>query len=270
MTLRNDGVRARNNVREEGRGPLLVYANGFGCNQRMWDRVVPAFASEHRQVRFDYVGSGGTSLADYVPSRYATLDGYAQDLLDVCEAVSQGEPAVVVAHSVSCSIALLAAAARPELFDDLVLLGPNPRFVNDPPDYEGGFERADLEGLLALMDQNFLGWAQYLAPIVAGAGGGEGIAGELSTSFCSTDPLVARQFAAATFFSDNRADLARVRTRSLVLQHRYDTLAPLSVGEYLGRHLPDSRVEVLDVAGHCAHMSHPELVIDAIRRRLGE
>lgn len=266
---RKAGIRARNNVSDSGRGPLLVYAHGFGCNQHMWDRVLPAFEATHRQVRFDYVGSGGTSLADYVPSRYATLDGYAEDLIEVCEAVAEGEPAVVVAHSVSCSIALLAAAAKPALFADLVLLGPNPCFINDPPAYEGGFERADLEGLLALMDQNYLGWANYLAPVVAGAGGGESIAGELSGSFCSTDPLVARQFAAATFFADNRADLARVRTRSLVLQHRFDTLAPLSVGEYLGRHLPDCEVDVLDVSGHCAHMSHPGLVVAALRRRLG-
>jgi sigma-B regulation protein RsbQ len=133
----------------------------------------------------------------------------------------------------------------------------------------GGFERADLEGLLSLMDQNYLGWAQYLAPVVAGADGGDGIAGELSASFCSTDPVVARQFAEATFFADNRADLARVRTRSLVLQHRHDTLAPVAVGRYLAQHLPDCTLDVLDVAGHCAHMSHPDLVVAALRRRLG-
>jgi sigma-B regulation protein RsbQ len=262
-------VLARNNVHTAGSGPLLVYAHGFGCNQHMWDRVTPAFAGTHRQVLFDYVGSGRSQLNAYSPARYATLEGYAQDLIEVCEATGQGERATVVAHSVSCSIALLAAAARPELFKDLILLGPNPCFINEQPDYVGGFERADLEGLLALMDQNYLGWANYLAPVVAGEGGGESVAGELSSSFCSTDPVVARQFAAATFFADNRKDLERVKTRSLVLQHRHDTLAPIEVGRYLASHLPDCTLEVLDVAGHCAHMSHPEMVVSAMRRRLG-
>ena len=148
-----------------------------------------------------------------------------------------------------------------------MLLGPSPCFLNHPPDYLGGFEREDLEGLLALMDQNYMGWANYLAPVVAGSSG-ERVAGELSNSFCSTDPLVAKVFARATFFADNRADLARVTRPSLILQHRDDALSPLAVGQYLADHLPDSVLEVLDVSGHCAHMSDPTLLIGAMQRYL--
>ncbi len=251
--------------------PVLVYGHGFGCNHRMWRQVTPAFQRTHRQVLFDYPGSGLSDPAGFDPVRHASLDGYVQDLLEMLDALGLRAGVHFVGHSVSCSIGLLAAALRPEWFADLVLIGPSPCFLNHPPDYHGGFESADLEGMLQLMDQNYIGWASLLGTIVSGEKGekneaGEaGVAGELSQSFCSTDPKAARVFARATFFADNRADLPRVRTPSLILQHARDSLAPQAVGEYLHHHLHDSSLRVLDVAGHCAHMSHPDQVIDAMR-----
>jgi sigma-B regulation protein RsbQ len=264
-------VLVRNNVKVSGEGgSVLLYAHGFGCNQEMWSLVTPAFASTHRQVLFDYVGSGRSDRAAFDPKRYAELRGYALDVIEVCEALGLKDGVTFVGHSVSCSIGLLASIERPKLFDRLVLLGPSPCFLNDPPDYMGGFEREDLEGLLTLMDQNYMGWAQYLAPVVAGAAGAGTVAGTLADSFCSTDPVAARVFARATFFADNRADLSKVTRPSLLLQHRKDDLAPLSVGEYLHARLPGSTLRVLDVAGHCAHLSNPALVIDAMRDYLSQ
>ncbi|MFG6462043.1 alpha/beta fold hydrolase [Roseateles sp. DXS20W] len=262
-------VLKRNNVSVMGdQGPVLLYAHGFGCNREMWNHILPAFAQTHRQVVFDYVGSGNSDRSAFDPQRYCDLKGYAQDVLDVCDALNLTEGVIFVGHSVSCSIGMLASIERPALFDRLILLGPSPSFLNDPPGYLGGFEREDLEGLLALLDQNYMGWAQYLAPVVAGASGGDAVAGTLNASFCSTDPGVARVFARATFFADNRADLNRVPRPALLLQHRKDNLAPLGVGEYMHAQMPQSTLQVLDVEGHCAHLSHPALVIDAMHQYL--
>jgi sigma-B regulation protein RsbQ len=248
--------------------PVLLYAHGFGCNQEMWASITPAFAATHTQVLFDYVGSGKSDLTAFRVERYLHLQGFAQDLLEVCDAVGLNSDIRFIGHSVSASIGLLASIQRPELFGRMVLIGPSPCFLNHFPDYSGGFERADLEELLALMDQNYIGWANYLAPVVAGVS--SGVAGVLSDSFCSTDPLVARTFAQATFFADNRADLDKVRCPSLILQHRHDALAPLAVGQYLHQHLAGSTLRVLDVIGHCAHMSDPALVVAAMRAYLPE
>lgn len=262
-------VLERNNVKVVGeRGPVLLYAHGFGCSQEMWSHVTPAFASTHRQVLFDYVGSGRSDRTAFDPRRYADLKGFAQDVIEVCDALGLKDGVTFVGHSVSCSIGMLASIERPHLFDRLVLLGPSPCFLNDPPAYLGGFEREDLEGLLNLMDQNYMGWAQYLGPVVAGTAGEGAVASTLTDSFCSTDPAVARVFARATFFADNRSDLPMVSCPTLLLQHRNDNLAPLGVGEYLHAHLRGSTLRVLDVAGHCAHLSNPALVIDAMREYL--
>lgn len=265
-------VLRRNNVKVSGSGnPVLVFAHGFGCNQTMWDRVTPAFEATHKQVLFDYVGSGSSDWDAFDPVKYGTLSGYAQDLLDVCDALKLKD-VVFVGHSVSCSIGILASIQRPGLFKKMVLVGPSPCFVNHDPDYVGGFSTADLEGLLALMDQNYIGWANYLAPVVSRAGSeleNDAVASELSQSFCSTDPNIARVFARATFFADNRADLPKINCPVLILQHSTDALAPIGVGEYMHRHMPGSTLEVMDAVGHCAHMSQPELVINAIRNYIG-
>ncbi len=262
-------VLARNNVKVlagpgPGPGPVMLYAHGFGCNQNMWDRVTPSFLSTHQQVLFDYVGCGQSDAGAFDPNKYASLNGYAQDVLDVCDALDLKRDVIFVAHSVSCSIGMLAAIARPELFSKMILIGPNPCFVNQAPDYIGGFEKDDLEGLLDLMDQNYIGWANYLAPVAAAQGASGTVTMELSASFCSTDPLVAKVFARATFFSDNRSDLRKISVPCLILQHRNDTLAPMAVGEYVHANLAGSVLKVLEVQGHCAHMSDPGKVVEAM------
>lgn len=259
----------RNKVRVLGSaGPVLLFAHGFGCNQHMWDAVAPLFSARYRVVLFDYTGSGPATGLDHEPERYATLDGYARDLMEVCDALGLDSEVTLVAHSVSCSIGGLVAIARPSLFASMVWLGPSPCFVNHPPEYRGGFEQADLAGLLSLMDQNYIGWASMVSPMVAGKSGEGAVSETLTTSFCSTDPHSARMFARATFYADNRRDLALIKCPCLILQHRYDALAPLEVGEYLRDHLACGRLEVLEVSGHCAHMSNPDQVIDALQRHL--
>lgn len=256
----------RNNVHVHGdTGPVILYAHGFGCSQNMWSRVTPAFESSHRQVLFDYVGSGQSEFGAFDVKRYSALSGYAQDVLDVCDALQLTQDVIFVGHSVSATIGLLASIARPELFSRLILIGPTPCFLNNPPDYMGGFENQDLEDLLSLMDQNYIGWANYLAPVVAGGSDGASVSGELSDSFCSTDPLAAKVFARATFFADNRKDLPKVNCPTLIIQHSKDSLVPLAIGDYLHEHLNNSTLKVIDVVGHCAHMSHPELVVKAMR-----
>jgi sigma-B regulation protein RsbQ len=261
-------VIARNHVRVTGSGTQpMVFAHGFGCDQNMWRWVAPAFEDDYRVVLFDYVGAGKSDAAAYDPARYATLDGYAEDLLDVVRVLDLTD-VIVVGHSVSAMVAVLAANRAPERFAKLVLVGPSPRYVNEPPEYVGGFERADIEGLLEMMDRNFMGWANFLAPAIMKNPDRPELGEELAESFCSTDPVIARRFAEATFFADNRADLAGVRIPSLVLQCSDDMIAPEAVGEYVHRALPGSTYRRLAATGHCPHMSHPEETIQAIREYL--
>ncbi len=261
-------ILARNNVRVFGKGTQpMLFAHGFGCDQHMWRFVTPAFEDDYRIILFDYVGSGQSERAAYSAERYGDLEGYAQDVLDICAALDLHD-VIFVGHSVSSMIGLLASIREPALFDRLILIGPSPRYINDPPDYVGGFERADIEGLLDLMEKNYLGWANFLAPVIMKNPEHPELTGELEQSFCSTDPLTARRFAEATFFADNRGDLPEARVPALILQCSEDAIAPREVGEYVHRHLPGSTFRLLEATGHCPHMSHPAETIRAIREYL--
>ncbi len=258
-------VIARNHVTIRGRGTQpMLFAHGFGCDQNMWRLITPAFEDDYRIVLFDYVGHGSSARAAYDPRRYATLNGFAQDILDVVHALDLRD-VILVGHSVSSIIGVLAINQEPHRFERLIMVGPSPRYLNEPPDYHGGFERGDIEGLLDLMDKNYIGWAGTLAPMVMQNGERPELVGELNESFCSTDPVIARQFARATFLGDNRADLARLPVPSLVLQCSNDAIAPEGVGEYVARETPGSTFRQLAATGHCPHLSHPEETIDAIR-----
>jgi sigma-B regulation protein RsbQ len=262
-----EDILTRNNVRVSGRGTQpMLFAHGFGCDQNMWRFVAPAFEDDYRVVLFDYVGSGKSDLAAYDAARYSTLDGYAQDVLDVVHALDLRD-VVFVGHSVSSMVGVLAANREPERFDRLVLIGPSPRYVNDAP-YVGGFDRGDIEGLLEMMEHNYIGWASFLAPAIIRNADRPELGEELVESFCSTDPVIARRFAEATFLSDNRDDLPRVTVPALVLQCSDDMVAPTEVGEYVHRQTPGSTFRMLKATGHCPHMSHPEETIEAIHEYL--
>jgi sigma-B regulation protein RsbQ len=232
----------------------------------MWRFITPAFENDYRIVLFDYVGSGHSDLHAYDRTRYGTLGGYAEDLLDVCRALDL-RGAIVVGHSVSGIVAVLAAKREPHRFAQLVLIGPSPRYINDA-DYVGGFDRADIDGLLETMEKNYIGWANYLAPAIMGNPDRPELTSELTESFCSTDPVIARRFAEVTFLSDNRGDLADVTIPSLILQCSADVIAPPEVGEYVHRHLPLSTLRVMSATGHCPHMSHPEETIREMKEYL--
>lgn len=262
-------VIARNNVTLSGRadGQPMLFAHGFGCDQHMWRFVAPAFAEEYRTVLFDLVGSGGSDLAAYDPQRYQSLQGHARDVLEICDALDLRD-VVLVGHSVSAIIAVLAAIEQPARFASLVLVSPSPCYI-DADGYTGGFSSADIEELLDSLDSNYLGWSSAMAPAIMGNPARPELAEELANSFCRTDPEIARHFARVTFLSDNRDDLARVRTPALVLQCSSDVIAPTSVGTYVADQLADSELVLLDATGHCPNLSAPDETVAAMQGFLG-
>lgn len=245
----------------------MLFAHGFGCDQTLWRFVAPAFESEHRVVTFDYVGAGASDRAAYDPARYASLDGYADDILRICAALDLRD-VILVAHSVSTMIAVLASIREPDRFAELVLITPSPRYLDDPPTYRGGFAAGDIDGLLGMMDVNAMGWASFLAPVVMGNPDRPDLAEGLESTFCSIDPAMARQFAEVTFRSDHRADLAKVRTPSLIIQCTRDVVAPPEVGAYVHEHLAGSVLREIAATGHCPHVSHPAQTVGVIREYL--
>lgn len=257
-------VQERFNVKVSGRadGPPMLFAHGFGCDQNMWRYVAPRFEDAFRVVLFDHVGAGGSDASHYDPDRYSTLAAYAEDVLDICRALKLDD-VTFVGHSVSAMIGALACLEDPERFSRLVMVGPSPRYIDDD-DYVGGFTEDDISELLDSLESNYLGWSSAMAPVIMGNPDRPELGDELTASFCRADPAIARRFADVTFKSDNRADLARVKTPTLVLQCTNDAIAPVSVGRYVHDSLADSQFVLLDATGHCPNLSAPDQTTEAI------
>jgi len=228
----------------------------------MWRLVQPAYARRFRTVTFDLVGAGQSDLSAYAPQKYSSLQGYADDVVDIIKEFGQG-PVVFVGHSVSAMIGMLADLKEPGRIAAQVMIGPSPCYLNDG-DYTGGFEREDIEAMLSTMEHNYLAWSSSIAPVIMGAPDRPELGAELAGSFCRTDPDIAKQFARVAFLSDHRAQLPRLQTPTLILQSSDDVIVPVSVGRYMRQAMPHGTLEIIQNIGHCPHLSEPGVIIDAV------
>lgn len=258
-------VLTRNNVTVTGRtdGPPIVFAHGYGCDQNMWRFVAPEFEDSHKVILFDHVGAGKSDASAYDRNKYDSLNGYADDIIEICEALELTD-VIFVGHSVASMMGVLAAKKRPDIFGRLVLVGPSPRYI-DEGEYRGGFSEEQIDDLLVSLESNFLGWSAQMAPVIMGNAERPELGQELENSFCATDPEIAAHFAAVTFKSDNRADLAHVDVPTLVLQCSDDVIAPDQVGQYVHSRLPNSTFVKMRATGHCPNLSAPAETTEAIK-----
>lgn len=250
--------------RSERTRPTIVLAHGFGCDQGMWDLVLPRLTGGYSVLTFDHVGAGRSDLGSYDPERHSSLVGYAQDLVDLLEELDLHD-VLLVGHSVSAMIAAVAFPMCPERFAGVVMIGPSPRYVDDEG-YVGGFSQDDVDSLILTLQANFLGWSAAMAPVIMGDGERPELAARLERSFCQTDPDIAKQFARVMFLSDHRSSLSAVTAPTLVLQCSDDVIAPESVGRYVAAQLPHSTYQQLNAIGHCPHVSAPDETASAILR----
>lgn len=257
-------VWTRNNIKIVGNqsGPTLFLAHGFGCDQNLWRLIVDRLQSDFRIVLMDHVGSGASDPEAWDDTKYSSLDGYADDVVEILRDLDLRD-VVFVGHSVAAIIGVLAVITESDRIAKLVMVTPSPRYIDDDG-YRGGFSRADIDELLESLELNYLGWSHAMAPVIMGNSDRPEFAEELEASFCRTDPDCARVFARATFPSDNRADLPRVSVPTLILECSEDAIAPASVGAYVHQHISGSQLVTLDATGHCPHVSDPDATAQAI------
>lgn len=265
----NTHIMKRNRVHVSGQGSkTIVFAHGFGCDQLVWNEVAPFFKEEYQVVLFDYVGSGSSDKSQYSTERYNSLQGYAQDLLEVCDALNLTN-IVFVGHSVSSMIGVLASIERPDLMEKLIMISPSPHYLNEPH-YRGGFEKSDIDELLDMMEKNYKEWAKYLAPVAMGNEERPGLTKDFENQLCSNDPVIARQFAEVTFSSDVRSELYKVLTPTLILQTENDAIAPVEVGAFVHSKISNSEFVLMQATGHNPHISYPEETVTCIKAFLAK
>lgn len=257
----------RNNVNVLGSGNhTIIFAHGFGTDQTAWRHQVQAFASNYKIVLFDYVGAGKSDFAAYSPHRYSSLYSYADDLLEICYELKLTK-CVLVGHSVSGMVSLLAALSEPQYFSKLIFMGASPRYLNDQG-YIGGFEQSDLDALYAAMSSNYYAWASGFAPIAMGNPDRPELGEEFARSLSAIRPDIAQAVSRVIFQSDHRAELLRLTVPTVILQTSNDIAVPPEVGKYMASKIPKSQLIPISAQGHLPHISAPEEVIKAIAASL--
>lgn len=257
-------IQQKYNINISGQGEqVLFFVHGYGCDQTMWRYVAPEFTDNYRVLLMDLVGAGKSDESAYHFAKYSRLSGFADDIIEVCDELGL-RSVIYIGHSVAATIGVLAEIKRPDLFEKIILLTPSPCYINDE-DYYGGFNRSDIEELLELLESNYLGWTSTITPVIMGNPEQPQLTQELHNRFCANNPDIATHFAKVTFLSDHREDFAKVNKDTLILQAANDVIAPDTVGEYLHRIIPQSKLHKMNAQGHCPHLSAPAETVRAIR-----
>ncbi|MFT4683862.1 MAG: sigma-B regulation protein RsbQ [Glaciecola sp.] len=257
----------RNNITIHGTGRKSMFmVHGYGCDQNMWRFITPQFRDDYKIILIDLVGSGKSDENSYDYDKYSSLEGYADDIIEICDALNL-EDICFVGHSVSAMIGLLAAIKKTSLFNKLIMIGPSPRYINIK-NYFGGFSQNDIDDLMETLDSNYLGWSSAMASVIMDNADRPELAAELEESFCQNNPKIARHFARVTFLGDNRSDLKKLTTDTLIIQSKIDAIASIKVGQFVHENISNSKLEVLNTTGHCPHLSAPSQTIEAMKKHL--
>lgn len=241
----------------------LLFVHGFGTDQQAWSQVADAFADRYRVLLLDNAGAGQADPAAFVQSRYLNLNGYACDLIEIVSAFDLHHLSVI-GHSFGAMIAALAVPQMRARCDSLVLLGASPHYLNEA-DYSGGMNREDVDAIYSAITGSFTQWADSFAPLAFAGSGRPDLAARLAASIKTIPEERVLTVMCSIFQSDYRAQLASLDLPTLIVQTGDDAFVPRAVADYMQRQIRGSQLEILPAQGHLPHLTHPELVIAALR-----
>ncbi|CAH9077070.1 unnamed protein product [Cuscuta epithymum] len=263
------GLSMSMNARIIGGGKeTIVLAHGYGGDQSVWDKVAPKLGESFQVVLFDWCFSGATKdrNGEFDAIKYSSYDAFADDLVCLLEELKL-KSCVFVGHSMSGIIGCIASVKRPDLFNRLILVASSPRYINHE-DYEGGFERLEVQQILINIEENYDEWSSSFAAV----------------GVDPIDPLSVQKFAKClkrmgveigsplaktVFLSDYRSVLEKVITPCTLIHGKRDFVVPTSVATFMHNKIKgESTIEIVNGQGHfpqlTAHEEFLEIVLEVL------
>jgi 3-oxoadipate enol-lactonase len=239
-------------IRECGEGPTLILIQGGGTGKSAWNDLVDRLSPRLHCVAFDNRGVGNASD---VMSESLTIEDLARDAAAVIEALDEG-PVHVAGVSLGGFISMRLAAMRPDLVRTLTLHATAAKL--DARTVDQGYFRAQIIDL-DLADTGSL-IRSYLRAWAAGSGG---LQRELPRDVVSHSRFSRENYlghlAAIRGHDMSAADLATITAPTLITAGAEDILCSVENSRFLHRSIPDSRLVVLERAGHVYYFEEPEL-----------
>jgi len=224
--------------------------------------VRTAFEKDYRIVLYDNIGASHSDLSFYEPEKYQNLNGYVQDLLEICDELHL-QNSIFIGHSVSGMVGLLASLERPELFSKLVLIGVSPRYLNDEG-YMGGFNQTDLDEVYRNIKFNYEEWAKGFSVMAMRNEDRPMFAESFFFGLLTLRPDIAYALISAIFQYDYRWALPAVEHPVLIIQAENDIAVPLGATEYLHQNVKNSTLNYIKAEGHFPHITQSAEVSEAI------
>lgn len=212
-----------------GEGDPVVLVHGLSGSTRWWDRNVPALARHYRVYLVNLPGFGALRRSG---PRFVLAEATSW-LLAWMEAVGL-EGAHLVGHSMGGYLSLRLAARRPEAVGKLVLVDP-----------AGVPTHRTMLGHLGPL----LLAARYSRPTFLPVLVRDALHAGPFTLLRTTRDLLAE---------DVRGDLRRVGAPTLLIWGGRDPLIPPAIGDVMRAGIPDSRLLVIEEAGHNPMFDRPE------------
>jgi pimeloyl-ACP methyl ester carboxylesterase len=253
----------RVSYRRDGWGPAILLIHGVTGSSETWDDVIPFLSDRYTVIAPDLLGHGNSAK----PRGDYSLGAYASGIRDLLRAIGH-DKVTVVGHSLGGGVAMQLAYQFPELCQRLVLVS------------SGGLGR---EVSIFLRAATLPG-SEWVLPLLASnrvlsAGGSVGNllrsiglrAGpdlqEMWKGFSSLGDAEARQAFIYTLrgivdpggqrvSARDRLYLAETLPTMLVWGER-DPIIPVVHGYSTHEQIPDSRLEIIDGAGHFPYRDNP-------------
>jgi 3-oxoadipate enol-lactonase len=241
--------------RAEGEGPMVVFIHGLAQDHRMWAPQQERL-SDFRTLAYDVRGHGGTSLGE-ADGTLAQLGG------DLVAFLEHFGPASCAGFSLGGTVALWAAAERPDLVRDVIALATSSvvgrtaaRFFADRIEL---FSSRDDDGIRAALEQDTR--AQLAGPRADPAA----ITASRMEAIGDRRGYVNAARAMAGIHEQPLNDrLKRIGRPVLVVSGEFDQFCPRRAAEIMLEHLSQGHFEELAGAGHLVTEEDPDAVTGVI------
>lgn len=242
---------------------VLIHGGGAGATAMgNWRCTLPLFGRTFRAIAVEMVGFGETDKPD--PEAYE----YSQDarnihLADFLDAMRLG-PVPLIGNSMGGATALGVAMNRPELVAALVLMGAAGLNTEITPALEPILKYDfTLAGMQRLIDG--LTGSRYTAPVeVVRSRHADSIKPETRAAYSGIMQWIGAR--GGLYYAE--ADVARVKTTTLVVNGKEDIVVPLSCAYRFLELLENSRGYIIPHTGHWVMIEAPDEFVGVVTQFL--
>jgi 3-oxoadipate enol-lactonase len=237
-------------------GLPIVLSNSLGTDHRMWDGQMEAFTQDFRVIRYDSRGHGQSEA----PEGPYTIEDLAQDVLGLMDELHLGRVAFC-GLSLGGMVGQWLGINAPDRLSRLVLCNTAPQ-IGPPEVWDQRIATVERDGMKAIADAIVARWftPQFRKRNTQAVA-------SVKQLLLTANPQGYAATCAAIRDMDLRADVAAIKTPTLVIAGRDDPVTPVEDAKFLVDSIEGAWGKVLNAA-HLSNVEDSEAFNDAVLKFL--